>query len=47
MNISEIQKYVYFDVFKFQNFICKEIEKMIDDYITIPNADTLSLFEVY
>ncbi|CAD8147515.1 unnamed protein product [Paramecium octaurelia] len=47
MNISEIQKYIYFDVWRFQSFICFEVEKIIDKYITLPNSDALSLYEIY
>lgn len=47
IQISEIQKYIYFDVWRFQSFICYEIEKVIDKYVTLPNSDALSLFEIY
>ncbi|CAD8121468.1 unnamed protein product [Paramecium sonneborni] len=34
-------------VWKFQKFICIEIEKIIDQYVTLPSCDTLSLYEIY
>ncbi|CAD8071937.1 unnamed protein product [Paramecium sonneborni] len=47
IHIFEIQKYIYFDVWRFQSFICYEIEKVIDQYVTLPNSDALSLYEIY
>ncbi|CAD8121469.1 unnamed protein product [Paramecium sonneborni] len=46
-NLIEIQTALYKDVWKFQKFICIEIEKIIDQYVTLPSCDTLSLYEIY
>ncbi|CAD8123204.1 unnamed protein product [Paramecium sonneborni] len=46
-NLVEIQTALYQDVCKFQKFICTEIEKIIDQYVTLPSSDTLSLYEIY
>ncbi|CAD8111333.1 unnamed protein product [Paramecium primaurelia] len=46
-NLIEIQVALYVDVWRFQKFICTEIEKIIDQYATLPNSDTLSLYEIY
>ncbi|CAK68578.1 unnamed protein product (macronuclear) [Paramecium tetraurelia] len=46
-NLIDIQVALYFDVWRFQKFICTEIEKIIDQYATLPNSDTLSLYEIY
>ncbi|CAD8157632.1 unnamed protein product [Paramecium octaurelia] len=45
--LVEIQTALYQDVWKFQKFICTEIEKIIDQYVTLPSSDTLSLYEIY
>ncbi|CAK82680.1 unnamed protein product (macronuclear) [Paramecium tetraurelia] len=45
--LVEIQTALYQDVWKFQKFICVEIEKIIDQYVTLPSSDTLSLYEIY
>ncbi|CAD8173563.1 unnamed protein product [Paramecium pentaurelia] len=46
-DLVEIQTALYQDVWKFQEFICTEIEKIIDQYVTLPSSDTLSLYEIY
>lgn len=47
MTVAEIQKQVYYDIWKFQRFLCSEIPKVIEFYATLPNSDTLSLYEIY
>ncbi|KAM3132200.1 hypothetical protein pb186bvf_015660 [Paramecium bursaria] len=46
LQVAEIQKFIYDDVLKFQNFLSSEITKVVDSYATLPNSDTLSLNEI-
>ena len=58
LTVAEVQKMIWTDLYMFQTFLSKEIAKIagsrlarvdykIESYATLPNSDTLSLYEIY